>query len=256
MRKCLSPFFIGQQEPGLDNSMNNFDVFLPQALPDTIEVGSISAINFINHALSAFVTETVAAGERPLTLSGDCLSAIGCLAGLANCGIQPYLLWIDAHGDFHTNETTISGHLGGMPLAMISGRGDLSLLNGVELSPLSDEQIYYVGGSDLEIGEREALESSGIRRAETIEGIFYALPTHVPLWVHFDTDYISANDVPAIRYPVPNGVSLRLTKEGLDAISTKSNIAGLSISAWAPHLDVSGKTVASCWDAISSLAAI
>ena len=61
--------------------------------------------------------------DAPVVISGDCMVAIGVLAGLQARGIDPTLLWFDAHGDFHTWETTASGFLGGMPLAMVSGRG-------------------------------------------------------------------------------------------------------------------------------------
>ena len=218
--------------------------------------GTYSAINSINTAISNFVADTINLRKKPLVLAGDCLSAIGALSGVLKCGLRPQLLWIDAHGDFHTHETTISGHLGGMPLAMISGRGDLSLLHGVNIDPIADEDIYFVGGSDLEFGEKEALKSSGICQSTLITEMLDRLPTVSPLWIHFDTDYITSNDAPSMRYPKKNGVTAQETKIGFDAIARKSNILGLSISAWAPHLDSNGKTAETCWEVVSSLTEI
>ncbi|MEI7867981.1 MAG: arginase family protein [Candidatus Methylumidiphilus sp.] len=256
MRKCLSPFFIGRQESGLDINTGSFDLTLSNSLLSGKEYGTYSAINSINSAISEFVADTISLGKKPLVLAGDCLSAIGVLSGAMKCGIRPHLLWIDAHGDFHTHETTTSGHLGGMPLAMISGRGDLSLLNGVHVDPLADEHIYFVGGSDLESGEKEALKSSGIRQSTLITEMLDRLPTVSPLWIHFDTDYITSNDAPSMRYPSKNGVTAQETKIGFDAIARKINILGLSISAWAPHLDSNGKTAEMCWEVVSSLTEI
>lgn len=65
----------------------------------------------------------VAAGGLTFVHAGDCLAPIGVLAGLQRRGIDPILYWFDAHGDFNTWETIESKFLGGMPLAMITGRG-------------------------------------------------------------------------------------------------------------------------------------
>jgi len=253
MRKCLAPFFIGHEEPGLHRGIPTFDVVLSQNLVEH-DSGSKTAINRINRAIRDFVAETVVTGEKPLVLCGDCLSAIGCLAGLKKCGIQPYLMWFDAHGDFHTFETTISTHLGGMPLAMITGRGDNCLLSAVGLAPLPDEKVYYIGGRNLEPREKEALEASGIRRVERVTEILEFLHPLSPLWVHFDTDYINPNDAPAMRYPALGGISAQEAKSDLNALSKKANILGLSISSWAPSLDVEARTATTCWDTISDLA--
>src|SRR5690242_5252505 len=58
-------------------------------------------------ALSAKVEAAVKKGQQPIALGGDCCQAIAVLAGLASAGVQPTLLWLDAHGDFNTHETTV-----------------------------------------------------------------------------------------------------------------------------------------------------
>ncbi|MCI0557230.1 MAG: arginase family protein [Nitrososphaera sp.] len=256
MRKCLAPFFVGREEAGLDRGTGPFDVVLPGTLVDP-EPGSKSSINSVNRAIREFVAETVVSGERPLVLSGDCLCSIGCIAGLQRCGIRPQLLWFDAHGDFHTPETTISAHLGGMPLAMITGRGDLSLLEAVGLTPLVDADVFHIGARDLEPGEKEALETSGIDCMSRITDILNVLPKRSPCWVHFDTDYINPSDAPAMRYPASGGISSGSAKSDFDALARRAGlILGLSISAWAPRLDVEARTAVTCWNTVSGLAAI
>jgi len=252
MRKCLSPFFIGREELGLDIHTGPFNIQLPQTLINC-GVGSKNAINNINCAIRDFISETIAMGENPMVLSGDCLSAIGCLAGLQKNNIYPYILWFDAHGDFHTTETTISGHLGGMPLAMITGRGDLSLITAVGLKPIHDKRVYFIGGRDLEVGEKESMIGSKIKRCNLITDILSELPKKSYFWVHFDTDYINPIDAPAMRYPANGGASAQLVKSELKALASCVNIIGSSVSAWAPHLDIDAKTAIICWDVISSL---
>ena len=251
MRKCLSPFFIGREEPGLNIGTGNFDIQLPQTLI-ACGPGSEKAINNDNRAIRDFVSESVSIGEKPLVLSGDCLSAIGVLAGIQKCEIQPRLLWFDAHGDFHTPETTLSGHLGGMPLAMITGRGNLSLLKGVNMTPLPDRQVYFIGGRDLEPGERETIYESQIRMCDRISDILSDLPKEGRFWVHLDTDYINPIDAPAMRYPAVGGPSARMIKSDLQALASYVEILGLSVSAWAPHLDVDALTARTCWDVIDA----
>lgn len=255
MRKCLAPFFIGREEPGFDRGTGSFDVVLSPNLIGE-QPGSKGAINRINRAIRDFVAESIVFRDKPLVLSGDCLSAIGCVAGLEKCGIHPFLLWFDAHGDFHTPETTISGHLGGMPLAMLTGRGDLSFLAAVGLTPLPDESIYHIGGRDLESGEKEAFEMSGMRRVARIVEVLEALPQESPAWVHFDTDYINPSDAPAMRYLAPGGIAAKEVKSDIYALARMENIVGLSVSAWVPNLDVDGRTANACWDAISPLALV
>ncbi len=250
MRKVLAPFFIGREEPGLERGTGPFDVVLPSTLASE-EFSATCAIKNINRALREFVTSTISEGERPLVVSGDCISTIGCLAGVQRLGIRPYLVWLDAHGDFHTYETTISGHLGGMPLAMITGRGDDSLLMAAEMVPLRDSLVCQVGARDLEPGESAALERSSILRANSIDGSLIEVLRGCQVWVHLDSDYIDPNEAPAMRYPAPGGPSIADVKSNLVELWRVTSIVGVSVSAWAPHLDRDLQTATACWDLIA-----
>src|SRR5688572_30152512 len=124
MRTCLSPFFIGVPEPGLAVASSTWDTIVT-----TTATGSrpMETVVDVNRRVSDHVCDTLRTGDQALVVAGDCLSALGCVAGVQRAGYSFFLLWFDAHGDFHTPSTTVSGHLGGMPLAMITGRGDLTL---------------------------------------------------------------------------------------------------------------------------------
>jgi arginase len=252
MRTCLSPYFIGRPEPGLEIGTSTFDIILNQD-DNKSKPGSLEAICNVNKAIRDFVSETILMEDMPMILSGDCLSAIGCLAGLQECNLNPNLLWFDAHGDFHTHETSLSGHLGGMPLAMISGRGNLSLLKNVNLKPISDNKIFLIGGRDLETGEKEALQVSGVHKGNRVIDILNELPKDTGLWVHFDTDYINPIDAPAMRYTATGGLSAIDTKADLAMLSKAVKIYGISVSAWAPELDSDSSTATTCWNVISPL---
>lgn len=90
----------------------------------------------VYQALAADVADVAAQGDRPVAYTGDCCATIGVLAGLQRAGIAPTLIWFDAHGDFNTWETSPSGFLGGMPLAMIVGRGEQTFLEATGATPL------------------------------------------------------------------------------------------------------------------------
>ncbi|MDJ0663252.1 MAG: arginase family protein [Acidimicrobiia bacterium] len=113
------------------------------------------------------VAAWVASVSQPVVWAGDCVSIIGVLAGLEHRGIRPTLIFFDAHGDFHTWDTTHSGFIGGMPLAMITGRGEQTILAGAGLSPLPDERVVLVDGRALDPGEDDAIAASDIAHLST-----------------------------------------------------------------------------------------
>src|SRR5215216_1990207 len=122
----------------------------------------LDALVEINTALAKQVAAVMAEGSFPLILGGDHSLSIGSINGVAR-GRRIGVIWIDAHGDFNTPETTPSGNIHGMSMAALTGRGHpqlASLLNG---TVLRDADIAMVGIRDLDPHEREALHASGIQ---------------------------------------------------------------------------------------------
>ena len=101
-------------------------------------------------------------GRFPIVLSGNCLAAVGVIAGL---GAPTGVMWIDAHGDFNTPQTTMSGFLDGMTLATATGRCWVELARSIEgFEPVPDKAVVMFGTRDLDPGEASALARSGIVR--------------------------------------------------------------------------------------------
>src|SRR5690606_8729880 len=140
--------------------------------------------------LARFVEKTASAGDRPVSVAGDCCAAVPVLAGLRAAGIEPHLVWIDAHGDFNTPETSRSQFLGGMPLAMIAGRGPRWMAEAVGLSPLPEERIWLIDARVLDPLERAALDASAVRRTG-VAGLA-SLRLDGPVLVHIDMDVLDA----------------------------------------------------------------
>ncbi|MEM1047973.1 MAG: arginase family protein [Pseudomonadota bacterium] len=218
--------------------------------PGPDKAGIQQAVAPVHRAIAAFVADTVRSGTLPVSLAGDCCAAIPMLAGLQTAGLDPVLVWLDAHGDFNTWETSPSGFLGGMPLAMMAGRGDMTMMQSAGAQILSEADIFLCDGRDLDPEEAEALEESEVRLFADPEDVLAALPRDRPIYVHFDTDIISSEDVPAQSYPVPGGPSAADMKTFLVKLAEHGTIAGLSLSSWNPDLDTDGNSARLCLDCL------
>jgi arginase len=230
----LTPFFLEEPVPGLEDlARPDWSINRP-LLPDTDRQ---SRMSMVHKAIAAWVHETILAGLRPVSIAGDCCTAIGVLAGLQRAGIDPTLIWFDAHGDFNTPETTPSGFLGGMPLAMISGRGDLALARAVGLAPKREDTILLTDGRDLDPSEKAALDNSAVVHLENPRDLLAgALPGGL-LYVHFDVDVVALEESPAQNYPAPGGPSAALLQEVFRHLAESGRVAAVSVAAWNPALD-------------------
>ena len=178
---------------------------------------------------------TARAGQRPVSIAGDCCATLGVLAGLQRAGVQPTLIWLDAHGDFNTWDTSPSGFLGGMPLAMLAGRGEQTMVRGLGLTPLAEERIILSDARDLDPGEKEAVAHSAVIHLPQVEQLLdYPLPDG-PLYVHFDVDVVDVADVPAVSYPAPGGPSAATLQQVFHHLAQTGRITAVSLSTWNPQ---------------------
>lgn len=220
------PYFMGKP-------MTGFAVPEPHVtlIPELPDADAFERMGELYGHLADFAERT----DRPMSYAGDCVSSIGILAGLQRRNIQATLIWMDAHGDFNTPETSPSGFPGGMPLAMLTGRGNQTVVDAVGLTPLSDDQVVLVDARDLDPGEDTALAGSGIRHVTVTELSADALPKG-PIHVHLDTDIIDPTDMPALNYPVPNGPSLKSVGTALARLADSGQVVAVSVSSWNPAL--------------------
>ncbi len=170
-----------------------------------------------------------------IVLTGDCVASIAVLAGLQRRGISPCLVWFDAHGDFHTEQTTTSGYLGGLPLAKIVGRGDLTLPEGLGLVPLAEDLVTLVDARDLDPAEATALAGSELRHVSLSDFDADRLPER-PVLVHIDVDVVDPADLAGLRFPAPGGPHLQQVADAVRAIVEARSLAALDIAAtWRPE---------------------
>ena len=205
--------------------------------------------------LADFTHQSLIQGQRPVSISGDCCSTIAVMAGLQRANIDVNFIWIDAHGDFNTPDTTPSGFLGGMPLAMITGRGDLSMCETVGLKPVADNRIILTDARDLDPGESELVKGSDMLHLDNLMSLTTVNLPAGPLYVHFDTDVINSDDAPAFNYPVPGGPSAVEVASVMKHLGQTGQVVAASMSSWTPRLDKDGQTREKCLTAFNALLA-
>jgi arginase len=184
--------------------------------------------------LYSSVARAVAERSKPaVVLSGDCMTPLAVLAGLQQTGVHPGLVWFDAHGDFHTERTTTSGYLGGLPLAKAVGRGDMTLPAALRLVPLPEDNVLLVDARDLDPAEVDALGASEVRRA-ALGSVANALP-HGPVHVHVDLDIFDPRLLSGLRFPAGNGADHDAVSAAVREIARLRHVAAVSIAAtWRP----------------------
>jgi len=235
----LTPFYLDQPLPGLEGlTGDDWAVNLP-----TTGEGNIQEhMGVLYQPLSEFVFNAVSEGERPVSIAGDCCTSIGVFAGLRRANIYPDLIWFDAHGDFNTWQTTPSGFLGGMPLAMLVGRGEQTILEAVGLNPIDETKVILTDARDLDPGERESLEESQVVHMTNVEELLnYPLGAR-DLYIHFDTDIVDPSEAPGMNYPAPGGPSVNTLQRVFQHLAHTSRIVAVSLSSWNPSLDPDGRS--------------
>jgi arginase len=184
------------------------------------------------------VADAAARAARPLLLAGDCPTALGAVAGLQRRHRDVAVVWLDAHGDFNTPAITISGYLGGMPLAVLTGRAPELFGDALGLRPVADTDVVLADARDLDPAERDALTVSQVRRVPADPAaITSALGGlgRTPVYLHLDVDVIDSEQLPGLRFPSGPGPSVTQIEECLAAVCATADVRAACIAcAWLP----------------------
>jgi arginase len=176
------------------------------------------------------VDDALSGGNLPLLLAGDCSICLTTLPAALRHRPEARVLWLDAHGDYNTPDTTESGFLGGMCLAGACGEWEAGLSE-----PVPPERVVLAGVRDLDDGERRLLEQSpatviGASTVETLVGVKNALDG-APVFVHLDLDVLDPEHFPA-QFPAPGGLHPDKLYDLLDSVTEDCELVGLEITAF------------------------
>jgi arginase len=196
--------------------------------------------------LSARVREIREAGELPVVLAGNCNSAVGTISGLGPR--RTGVVWFDAHGEFHTPETTRSGFLDGMPLAIVTGRCWRVKAHGVPgFEPVPEENVVLAGVRDTDPQEQAALDESSITQLRDLAGLDAALERvagRVDHWyIHLDLDALDPSEATSNAWVPPGGLRARDVAEAIRRAAALRPIAGVGLASLDPACDGDGRAL-------------
>lgn len=237
---------------------------------------SQSAPNAHIHAWPETVgwTETIAqAAENamshgtPIFLGGDHSLAAGSVLGVSRYAAKKnrpqFLLWLDAHSDFHTPQSTSTGHLHGTPVAYLTGQSGFDGFPVVQ-TPIPEENICVIGLRSVDPAERKALQSSKIRRHDMRDidetGIAKPLSAFLHkvaaangmLHVSFDVDFLDPMIAPAVGTTVPGGATEREAHLVMEMLCDSGLMTSLDLVELNPFLDERGRTASLMVDLAAS----
>jgi len=209
--------------------------------------------------VAAAAEKALSEGFLPLVLGGDHSIAAGVAAGVANHfrneKKQIGYLWLDAHGDMNTPESSPSGNVHGMPLAAIMGYGAPELVDLLGFKPKAEPgNIVIVGARDLDAQERKIVKKSGIHvftmrdidergmREVMSDALKYAMDDTAGIAVSLDMDFVDPSDAPGVGTPVRGGVTYREAHLAMEMIADTESMVSLEVVEINPILDEHNRT--------------
>jgi arginase len=201
------------------------------------------------------VATSIQSGRFPVVLGGDHSISIGSIRGAARQR-KIGVLWVDAHADFNTPETTPSGNIHGMPLAALCGYGDPRLLQlWDETVPVVDpRRVAVIGVRDLDAGEKPLLREAGVlvMGMEQIDrmGMFNAVSKAIAqisqdvdgIYLSFDMDSLEPRHAPGVGTPVTGGLTYREAHLACEMVCETGKLLGLDMVESNPILDSGNQT--------------
>ena len=214
-------------------------------IPFSTEIGTTFEVNRL---LTEYVRSAVCNNHFPLVLAGNCNSCVGTIAGINSKRFG--IIWFDAHGDFNTPETTVTGFLDGMGLAMATGRCWRSLLKTIPgFNPVPESCIVYVGSLDMDMQERKMFKEANIPLVtvnptgendslDAFEAALVTLKNRVDgIYLHIDMDVLETKQGKPNHLAVPGGLPSGIVEKVIGMIKASLKIEGCAISSFDPDYD-------------------
>jgi arginase len=209
--------------------------------------------------LGEAVEKSLAEGFLPLVLGGDHSIAAGAVSGVATHFRKEKkevgYIWLDAHGDMNTPESSPSGNVHGMPLASVMGYGPPELTELMGFKPKVEPQnIVLVGVRDLDSQEKKLVKKSGVHvftmrdidergmREVMSDALKYAMDDTAGIAVSLDMDFVDPSDAPGVGTPVRGGVTYREAHLAMEMIADSEAMASLEIVEINPVIDEHNRT--------------
>ncbi|KXZ13179.1 arginase [Bacillus nakamurai] len=218
------------------------------------ELKNLNSVLSGNDELAKKVDSVIEKKRFPLVLGGDHSIAIGTLTGTAKHYKELGVIWYDAHGDLNTLETSPSGNIHGMPLAVSLGVGHGTLVNLGGYAPkIKPENVVIIGARSLDEGEREYIKKTGMKvytmheidrlgMTKVIEETINYLSDCDGVHLSLDLDGLDPSDAPGVGTPVVGGISYRESHLAMEMLYDADIITSAEFVEVNPILDHKNKT--------------
>jgi len=220
-------------------------------------VVNAQAIRDYSRRLASSVDLLLDAGEFPVVLGGDCSILLGPMSALRSRG-RYGLLFVDGHSDFYSGRTSPTGEAADMDLAIVTGRGPVTLTDWEAGTPLvRDEDVVLVGVRDTTEAGKDAAESVNATQMLQFE-LNHVRELGIPetmrralavldggqldgFWIHLDVDVLDDAVMPAVDYRMPGGLSLQELVEVVATAVASPRALGMEVTIFNPTLDATGQ---------------
>jgi arginase len=227
-------------------------------LPDHAKAHHLKVVGAFTRALEARVHEVAAAGSFPLILGGDHALSMGSVSGMAryaaDVGRPLFVLWLDAHADFNSPETSPSGNIHGMPVAFFCGEAEFADILPADRPLVDPRKVYQVGIRSVDPHERDEIRKHGVNvfdmrsiDEQGVAAIISAILATVEnanglLHVSFDVDFLDPDVAPGVGTTVPGGATFREAHLVMEMLSDSGLVSSLDLVELNPFLDDRGKS--------------
>jgi arginase len=209
--------------------------------------------------LAEMTEKALTDGYVPLVLGGDHSIAIGSVSGVSSYfrkqSKRAGLIWLDAHGDMNTPDSSPSGNVHGMPLASLTGYGAPEIVDLLGFHPkIEPRNVAMVGIRDLDARERRLMKESGVHvftmrdidergmREVMTEALRFASDDTAGVAVSLDMDFVEPSDAPGVGTPVRGGVTYREGHLAMEMIADSEAMVSLEVVEINPVIDLHNKT--------------
>ena len=238
----------------IGGAKDNGDIDIPILKKDTSDGSTMNFPHFEQSSARIYERMKEVNADRIFVIGGECSLAPGAFAGLSEVySGRAGMVWLDAHGDFNTPETSPSGYIGGMCLAMACGRGPpLSLESEQRSHPLAEERLVHAGSRALDPPEILAFNSSPAKlftaqqikksgASEVADEAARHLANRSD-WIvcHLDVDVVDPSLIPAVNYPTTGGLTIEEATTVIRALYKTEKMKVLEVTAYNPALDRDG----------------
>ncbi|MCJ1477114.1 Arginase, catabolizes arginine to ornithine and urea [Lambiella insularis] len=252
-----------------DNQVHTFSNLIPESDAPFRNMKNPRTVSAVTKTLASQVYSHASKGRLVLTLGGDHSIAIGTIAGTSRAikerlGREMAVIWVDAHADINTPETSDSGNIHGMPVAFLTGLakendedmfGWLGKVGGLKAEDgggvLSLKKLVYIGLRDVDRGEKEILRKHGIKAfsmhdvdrhgiGRVMELALGHIGTDTPIHLSFDVDGLDPQWAPSTGTPVRGGLTLREGDYIAECVHETGSLVAMDLVEVNPSLEAVG----------------